>query len=296
MIGSLQDLSPAARDAARAYLAAATKGRDDDVAAELIAHLTERLEPDATAADVARIAAEIGPLGGGAASATTPPDPFRGTFLGVPYNWHLPTLDQVTAQLWEPADRRLWRPRLFGAGWDLNFGALAVRTGLIEPDAEDVPLDSAPDSAFVAALVPAAVAAKLIAASYLLRRGALPGRVQTHWTLSGRPDRFTTKGRAAGTAFALAAIPAAAAATVVAARPDKRVRAAAIAGATGVSLVAASSWVSTLLGARGGRVSPMLGPVAALVPAAGIFAVLAWLSRVGRAAEIRRDLAGPRHE
>ena len=221
MIGSLQDLSPAARDAARAYLAAMTKGRDDDVAAELIAHLTERLEPDAAAADVARIAAEIGPLGGGAASATTPPDPFRGTFLGVPYNWHLPTLDQVTAQLWEPADRRLWRPRLFGAGWDLNFGALAVRTGLIEPDAEDVPLDSAPDSAFVAALVPAAVAAKLIAAS---------------------------------------------------------------------------SWVSTLLGARRGRVSPTLGPVAALVPAAGIFAVLAWLSRVGRAAEIRRDLAGPRHE
>ncbi|MDC4232793.1 DUF5808 domain-containing protein [Actinomyces sp. B33] len=41
--------------------------------------------------------------------------------------------------IFEPENPRLLVPRTVGVGWDLNFGALAVRLGLIRPD------DSLPD-------------------------------------------------------------------------------------------------------------------------------------------------------
>ena len=76
---------------------------------------------------------------------------------------------------WNPADERLLLPRAVGWGWDLNLGAVAVRLGLIEPDAESVPFTSTGDSAFrLAATLPVALAAALYATGALLERVA-PG-------------------------------------------------------------------------------------------------------------------------
>lgn len=42
------------------------------------------------------------------------------------------------SRIWNPEDPRVLQPHLLGIGWSVNFGALAVRLGLIRPDDEDV--------------------------------------------------------------------------------------------------------------------------------------------------------------
>jgi hypothetical protein len=48
-----------------------------------------------------------------------PPDP-QGRFVGVPYDWRRPTLARVRARWWNPNDPRLFTPKSYGWGWDLN--------------------------------------------------------------------------------------------------------------------------------------------------------------------------------
>ena len=50
-----------------------------------------------------------------------------GTILGMPYDWRRPTAARVKSRLWNPADSRLFVPRVFGIGWDLNFARLLGR-------------------------------------------------------------------------------------------------------------------------------------------------------------------------
>jgi uncharacterized membrane protein len=50
-----------------------------------------------------------------------------GTFLGVPYDWRRPTRARVKSRLWNPAEPRLFVPRVFGMGWDINFARLLKR-------------------------------------------------------------------------------------------------------------------------------------------------------------------------
>ena len=65
--------------------------------------------------------------------------PLAGTIAGVlPYDFSAPTPGKIRSRLWDPHSERVIGPHLFGIGWSPNFGALAVRLGLIEPDAEDV--------------------------------------------------------------------------------------------------------------------------------------------------------------
>ena len=141
MITTLSALAPATRAAAESWLATATGTLDADLAAglrdELQGALLEGLDADATPADVAALAARIGPLADDPVGA--PHDRRVGTFAGIPYDWRPPTGARIKANLWDPASDRLFKPRSFGAGWDLNFGALAVKLGLLEPDAEDAP-------------------------------------------------------------------------------------------------------------------------------------------------------------
>jgi uncharacterized membrane protein len=50
-----------------------------------------------------------------------------GRFLGIPYDWRRPTVARTRARLWNPAEPRLFVPRVFGLGWDVNFARLLGR-------------------------------------------------------------------------------------------------------------------------------------------------------------------------
>ena len=47
------------------------------------------------------------------------PEP-QGTFLGVPYDWRRPTAERIKARWWNPSDPRLFTPKSWGWGFDLN--------------------------------------------------------------------------------------------------------------------------------------------------------------------------------
>ncbi|MSQ27319.1 MAG: hypothetical protein EXR51_04160 [Dehalococcoidia bacterium] len=51
----------------------------------------------------------------------------QGSVLGVPYDFRLPTVARLKQTYWNPADHRVVVPRVFGVGFDLNFGALVRR-------------------------------------------------------------------------------------------------------------------------------------------------------------------------
>ena len=55
--------------------------------------------------------------------------PRTGTFLGLPYDWRRPTLARVKQRWWNPDDRRLFTPKVFGWGLDLNLYELIRRIG-----------------------------------------------------------------------------------------------------------------------------------------------------------------------
>ena len=54
----------------------------------------------------------------------------RGTWLGVPYDWHRPTWRRVKNRWWNPRSRRLLTPKSFGWGYDINVAALLRRLHL----------------------------------------------------------------------------------------------------------------------------------------------------------------------
>ena len=53
-----------------------------------------------------------------------------GTFLRVPYDWRRPTRERMRERWRNPRDRRLFMPKVFGWGWDLNVAELARRLRL----------------------------------------------------------------------------------------------------------------------------------------------------------------------
>jgi hypothetical protein len=57
--------------------------------------------------------------------------PRTGRFLGLPYDWRAPAWARVRTRRWNPADRRLLTPKVFGWGEDLNRYELARRLRLI---------------------------------------------------------------------------------------------------------------------------------------------------------------------
>lgn len=50
-----------------------------------------------------------------------------GTFLGVPYDWRKPTVARTKERWWNANDPRLFTPRAFGWGYDLNLARLLGR-------------------------------------------------------------------------------------------------------------------------------------------------------------------------
>jgi uncharacterized membrane protein len=52
----------------------------------------------------------------------------RGTILGIPFDWRRPTTARAKHRLWNPDEPRLFVPRVFGLGWDINFARLLDRS------------------------------------------------------------------------------------------------------------------------------------------------------------------------
>ena len=54
-----------------------------------------------------------------------------GRFLGIPYDWRPLSRARLKERWWNPNDRRLWTPKAFGWGYDLNSYELARRLRLV---------------------------------------------------------------------------------------------------------------------------------------------------------------------
>ncbi len=290
MISSLDGLNAEARAAVDACLERVGRGVDaefrEEVLDDLRAYFTDHLEPGATSADVDAVAATVGEVGGAE-------EPSRGRFGGVPIDLTPPTAERVAHTWWNPRDERIFVPRVFGLGWALNVGAVAVKLGLIEPDAEDEPFETTPDAAFRQSLAVPALISAAVVAHYAVRGRALPNRLPSQADFAGKVGSWTSKPVAAATDIAVAVLPTAWAAVTIA-RGGKGAQAAgSLATATGAAAVAAglTLWRTAALD---GRARPWFGPaLAALLwlPAGGLLLALA---RAGRAAEQRRDLGGAR--
>jgi hypothetical protein len=50
-----------------------------------------------------------------------------GKFLGVSYDWRRPTVARYKSRLWTPSDSRIFVPRAFGWGYDVNVARLLGR-------------------------------------------------------------------------------------------------------------------------------------------------------------------------
>lgn len=132
----------------------------------------------------------------------------QGRVLGMPYDFRGVSASRVAERVWNPADSRVFMPRLFGLGWTFNFGAIAVRLGLIRPDdAGDEAYDRIPASAirFVLA-VPASLAVVALAA-VAVAWSSLPAEVPIHWGPSGVPDDWAPRALALGGLLAITVLP-----------------------------------------------------------------------------------------
>lgn len=110
--------------------------------------------------------------------------------LGIPVETRALTEPRVVARVWDPANPALFVPRLVGAGWTVNLGALAVRLGLLRPDDYDADAVAhiPPAVRAAAKAVPLAVSAATCAAIAACWH-RLPERIPTSWSATGRVQR-----------------------------------------------------------------------------------------------------------
>lgn len=55
----------------------------------------------------------------------------QGRFLGMPYDFTVPTVSKIKSRLWSPSDPEILKPDIFGWGYSINFGAIAAKLGLV---------------------------------------------------------------------------------------------------------------------------------------------------------------------
>lgn len=202
--------------AVRAGLSGVRAADRDDALAELESLLREDAERAGEAAAIAALGDPDAYAAGvrealGARSlpseAEAGPQP-QGRVLGMPYDFRGASVDRIGSRLWNPADPRIFMPRLFGVGWTVNFGALAVKLHLIRPDdTGDESFEAAPRAAVAIALGIPAVLAAATALAIALAWSALPAEVPVHWGVSGAPDDWTPKGLAFGFVLVLTVLP-----------------------------------------------------------------------------------------
>lgn len=284
-------------------LLVAAAGESEDAVDELRIHILEQVaETAGTPAEVSRVLAGLGTPEalaaeysdgdeGGVAARLSEVDTVRlhGRVLGMPYDVRVPDSNRIASRMWNPLDPRIFVPRIWGLGWDINFGAVAVKLNLVRPDDEDEPFAAVPPKYVTATVyVPALIAGALlvlVAANW----NGLSAQIPSHWNVAGQPDQFW--GRGVGVSFLLAVgvLPALYAVSVHVRRRPALNRVAASAFATLLSTIAFSQFVQTLEYVRGevGMSTALIGFAAAVVVPFVVFVIL---SRLGRAAEQRRDL------
>lgn len=200
------------------------------------------------------------------------PEEARWRVLGLPVETRGPVSAEVRSRSWDPTNPRLIVPRLFGLGWTLNLGALAVRLGLIRPDdaGEDVLARIEQRELRVAQAVPAIIAGTTATALALAWHG-IPPRVASGFGLGGRARGEAARWTLVGT-LALGAAPALWAQRRDAPTEERLVRAA---SATSLAVISASVVAATVAQARAPR-----GRWGLLVPVALPVAITASLTVV----------------
>jgi hypothetical protein len=51
----------------------------------------------------------------------------QGKVLGVPYDFRQLTYRRMKSRMWNPDDERIFTPRSYGIGWDINFYQLKLQ-------------------------------------------------------------------------------------------------------------------------------------------------------------------------
>ncbi len=49
---------------------------------------------------------------------------WRGTIVGIPYNFNIPSWFEIAHEYWNPDSDRILSPHAVGIGWGINFAAL----------------------------------------------------------------------------------------------------------------------------------------------------------------------------
>jgi hypothetical protein len=283
-------------------LLVAAAGECEETVEDLREHVYEELaETAGTPADVARVLAEFGPPEALAAQCADvslevvevakPENASRlsGTLLGIPYELRPPTTERVASRMWDPMNPRVLVPRVWGAGWDINFGALAVKLGMVRPDDEDVPFASVPERYLRITLYVPLLFAAVFAAMVVHYQAGLPDQVAVHWGINGAADRFDSKSAALVWPVLITLIGIVSVGSAWIRRRPPLNRAAAGALATLLCSISAFAYGQTVWTSLGhpGNALMIAGVASCLVLP---FVLLVTLSRVGRAAEVRRDL------
>ena len=215
----------------------------------------------------------------------------QGRILGMPYDFRGANTQRLSERIWNPADPRVFMPRLFGVGWTVNSGALAVKLGLLRPDdAGEEAYERIPRAAVTVALAAPAVLALaalvLVAASW----ASLPAEVPVHWGTAGAPDDWAPKPVAFGGLLALTVLPVAVTyARILRRGATARTR---VLAASAVGLLAALGLgivVLTLADAHGGASGLLVLPII-LGAVAVAFLLLYVPMRLGMRAEWRESL------
>lgn len=58
-------------------------------------------------------------------------EPGTGKVAGMPYDWRKPTVARVKSRWWNPNDHRVFTPKAFGWGYDVNLYEVGRRMKLI---------------------------------------------------------------------------------------------------------------------------------------------------------------------
>jgi hypothetical protein len=279
----------------------------EDAVVDLRAHVRDRLQAGAgMPEDAVRVLAELGTTEAlVAAYLDASPDddsdgllpddvPPAGTgrLLGAPYDLRIAkSSGRYASRSWNPLDRRVVVPKAVGIGWTINFGALAVRTHLVSPDDEDIPFGAVPPRIVVATLAAPLAALATFVVLAALSWADLPAQVPMHWAISGHADGYGSRGTYLGFLSVLAVVPVAEAVWIHLRRRQPFTRVAASALSLSFTTLALALLCQALFTLDGGTwVWPTcVGLVFMLVLP---FALLVVVSRIGRAAEQRRDLPG----
>lgn len=210
--------------------------------------------------------------------------------LGMPADFKMPTPENLQSRMWNPADPRIFTPRLIGIGWSINFASLAVRLGIIRPDDEDVPFGSTPEGWLWGTLTIPVTLALGVVVAYVSLYASLPAELPIHWGANGAPDGFASK--AAAIVPLLAAMLAAAGYAIwtFGGGRSKTARVLVVAFATMVGILSASIIAVSLAWGLGIEVHGSWPNYMLAVAFAVPFIELVLLSRLGRNAEMLRDI------